>query len=69
MLGVHLLGCLQDVSPIDKQCGGLARHDRHPRRPGEAGEPGEPLPARRDVLVHVFVGMRNQHGVDAWRAR
>ena len=58
-LGVDLLGRLQRVAAVDEDCGLLGQHDRQPRRAGKAGQPGQPLLGRRDILILLLIGARN----------
>ncbi len=59
-LGVGLHG----VAPVDEDRRLVRQHDRGAGRSGEAGQPGEAFFARRQVLVLLPVGARNDKTVE-----
>ena len=56
---------LQRVAAIDEHSGAIAQHDRRARRAGEAGEPRQALLARRQVLVLLPIGARDDESIEA----
>ena len=56
---------MQRVAAVDEDRGGVAQHHCRARRAGEAGQPGEALLARRQVLVLLPVGTRDDKSIEA----